>query len=390
MQRCRGARRRCTAWAGIVFTLMLAGCGQLRQSVVEENVRAEHKTPQTPPQTNDPIKQTGRPPTLEEQATIQQLEHRFTKAVSAGNTMESSSPIADPTLAQPVPNQGTAEPVAEPAPGSPQDPATGVKESFTPTTLTDPQANLAKIKEIVERSTRFYEENPKYTCRITRRERVGGKVLPQETMAMNFRLEPRSVYYKWLDEENQGREMVYVDGKYDGKIITLGGRNDFLMTGKRIKVDPTGFLAKKNGRYPISDSGTDRMLTRLSGQITNQEKGIHTHGVLRYMGTVVRKENFGPMDYFVHEIPKGFDHAFPDGGVRHWYFDQKTARQVLLHAEDLKGEFLEYYLFDRFLPNPALEERDFDPDYLWPKKTASTEPEKNPARLAVFGEQPPK
>ncbi|MFO0946434.1 MAG: DUF1571 domain-containing protein [Planctomycetota bacterium] len=280
---------------------------------------------------------------------------------------------------------GTTVPPADASPGTQETapPAQG-NSSLTPTNLQNPAENLAFTRQIVAKSTQFYQENPKFTCRLTRRERVNGKLMPRELMVMSFRLEPRSVYYKWLDETNAGRELVYVDGQNDGKIITLGGRGDFLMTGKRVKVDPTGILARNNGRYPITESGMDRMMARLGGQLDDLAQGNQSHGEIRYMGVASRPEYAEPLDYIVHYIPPKADKAFPIGGVRHWYFDRKTARLVLMHADDSRGEFLEYYLFDRFLPNPALENQDFDPDYLWPKdKRAAASPARLPGSTLV-------
>lgn len=281
--------------------------------------------------------------------------------------LEPSSPRAEVAGDEPtVPSNSL------PFPSSPEATPPGVIESFVPANLKDPAANLAKARAIVDRSARFCDSTPKYTCRITRHERVNGKLLPKEILAMNFRLKPRSVYYKWLDKGNEGRELVYVDGANDGKIITLGGKADFLMTGKRVKVDPSGFLAKRNGRYSIKDSGIDAMMSRLTRQLANQAKGDFSHGRIEYIGTVRRKENHDPMDYLVHHTPPGADPAFPDGGLRHWFFDQPSGRLVLLHSDDLKQNFLEYYLFDRFLRNDALDDDSFNPDVLWPRhlKTA--------------------
>lgn len=375
-------------WSLLLVTGLLVGCGQMRQSIVRtpppnqepelwkdsiaqprsgapraggSGVRTANVAPPGVQRSADSPASSALPEQAEA-ASIQQTEH-LAHAHAGGTLGRDGTDL-------PPPNR-ILDPIVAESPTSPADTASEQqveKETLAPTNLQDPAENLAFTRQIVARSMQFYQENPKFTCRLTRRERVNGKLMPMELMVMSFRLDPRSVYYKWLDDTNAGRELVYVDGQNDGKIITLGGKSDFLMTGKRVKVDPTGILARNNGRYPITESGMDRMMERLGGQLADLAQGNKVHGEIRYMGVASRPEYAEPLDYVVHYIPPKVDKAFPVGGVRHWYFDRKTSRLVLLHADDSRGEFLEYYLFDRFLPNPALEDQDFDPDVLWPKE----------------------
>jgi hypothetical protein len=54
-----------------------------------------------------------------------------------------------------------------------------------------------------------------------------------------------------------------------------------------------------------------------------------------------------------------------------------------LHSTEVDGALVEYYLVDRFVPNPALGDQDFDPDALWPsKRAAAPRPEETTDRSA--------
>lgn len=232
--------------------------------------------------------------------------------------------------------------------------------------------NLAQVREIIDGATAHCSRFPNYSCRVTRRERVGKKVGSEETMLMHFRLHPRSVYYKWLDEANTGRECIYVENMNNGKISMLGGRGDMFFTGKRMPlVDPDGILARSKSRYSIRESGLDNMVRRLERIVALQEKGDALHGVTTYQGTVQRKDVETPLHYILQKIPMGTDPAFPEGGTRHWYFEVASGRMTMMHADDPQGEFIEYYLFDRFMPNESLSDLDFNPDAVWSKTEGS-------------------
>lgn len=246
----------------------------------------------------------------------------------------------------------------------------GQPQAAPPTTLASvpPGDPLAAVRTILNLSISFLEANDKYTCRLTRQERVGTRVLEPEIMQMDFRTQPRSVHYKWLDKANAGRECVFVAGANDGKIVTLGGKGDFLFVGRQMRVDPNGILARGKSRYTINESGLDNMVRRLEGVLAQVEKGNRSQGNFEYKGITSRQDLEMPAATVVQQMPVGADPAFPAGGIRHWYFDPQTGRLLLMHAEDLKGGFIEYYRFDRFVANPTLSDRDFDPDVLWPSK----------------------
>jgi hypothetical protein len=203
--------------------------------------------------------------------------------------------------------------------------------------------------------------------------------MPEEQMLMNFSLQPRSVYYRWLDEKNAGRECVYVEGLNEGKLITRGGKSDFMLVGRRIAVDPEGLLARSKSRYSITEAGLDNMVRRLERKVALQEKGDGSQGTVKYLGTQKVPEYPEDLLHLVNEIPPGADPVFPKGALRHWYFEPTSGRLVLLHATDPRGEFLEHYLFDRFIPNAALGDPDFNPDQLWPNQKQEPEPQA-PAR----------
>ena len=229
----------------------------------------------------------------------------------------------------------------------------------------DDAQNLAQVRQIVDGSRRFFEEHPKYSCRVTRQETIGHRQMPEEVMLLHFRREPRSVYYQWLDERNKGRECIYVEGRNDGKVVTLGGENDFLLTGRRVRVDPDGILARSRSRYSITESGLDKTTARLERVVSLLEQGDPSRGQVHFEGLEKRSECVQELYHIIHHIPPGADPVFPDGAIRHWYFEPATGRLRMMFALSMEGKQLEYYRFDRLVPNELLSDHDFDPDILW-------------------------
>ena len=102
--------------------------------------------------------------------------------------------------------------------------------------------------------------------------------------------------------------------------------------------------------------------------LDNQERGDTTKAKLEYAGLVKREEFPSPVHQVIVRIPQGVDPKFPSGALRHSFFEAKTGRLALIHAEDAKGELQEYYLFERLIANDTLSDKDFDPALLWPER----------------------
>jgi hypothetical protein len=229
-----------------------------------------------------------------------------------------------------------------------------------------PAGPAPTVKEIVAKADAFYAKTQNYTCRVTRQERLGNTLQPVEKILMNFRAQPRSVYYRWLGDVCSGRECVWVENANDGKLISKGGKSDFGMTGRRIAVAPDGFLAKSRSRYTIHQSGQDVLVRKLKVVLDEIERGVQPADTLRYVGVEQPPELTTPLHHVVQAIPPQSP-LFPNGGVRDWYFDPETGRVVVVEAKDPSGERQEYYHFEHLFANNTLTAADFDPDLMFAK-----------------------
>jgi hypothetical protein len=100
-----------------------------------------------------------------------------------------------------------------------------------------------------------------YSAQLDKQELVRGELLDEQSMLIKCRQKPFSVYLQWT-EGDVGREVIYIDGKNQGKMVAHDG-------GWKIRIpafnlSPDGILAMRDARYPVTDAGfaflIDRML----------------------------------------------------------------------------------------------------------------------------------
>lgn len=139
----------------------------------------------------------------------------------------------------------------------------------------DPSADRASLLAVIEEAQRrhrvFTEQVADCTCTLVKREQINGQVLGHEYAEVKIRhrqiqggriVVPFSVYVKFLAPADlQGREVIYVEGRNDGKLIVRrGGRRFAYVT---TSIDPMGELALERNRYPITHMGIHNMIEEL-------------------------------------------------------------------------------------------------------------------------------
>ncbi len=111
-----------------------------------------------------------------------------------------------------------------------------------------------------------------YTALLIKRERVGGALGPHEYMTAKIRcrkirdgqiVQPLSVYLSFVKPAAvKGREVLYVEGRNNGNLVAHEGgfRGKFLPT---VNLPPTGTLAMRGQRYPMTEIGLENLLIKL-------------------------------------------------------------------------------------------------------------------------------
>jgi hypothetical protein len=228
-----------------------------------------------------------------------------------------------------------------------------------------------KLRELAQAATARYATFDSYIARFRRREVVAGRQKPEEMMLIKFRKEPWSVYFKWLGKEGNGREALYVAGKYEDKLHTLLAAGDMplMPAGRRIALSPDSSLVRNASRHSIRDAGIGTLIKQFAELASANSRGDFHLGTLRYLGKIHRAEFDQPCDAAEQLISPGEDPGLAKGGKRLWVFDSVSNLPILLAAWDETNREVEYYCYDRLEYPAHLTDDDFNPDLLWKPKS---------------------
>jgi hypothetical protein len=122
-----------------------------------------------------------------------------------------------------------------------------------------------------------------YTCTLVKRERINGTLGDYEYMFTKIRnrkvegdevVTPFSVYMYFLKPSGvKGREVLYVEGQNDDKMIAHEGgtAGKYLPT---VWLRPTGMIAMRNQLYPITDIGLENLVLKLIERGQKEKKTV--------------------------------------------------------------------------------------------------------------------
>ena len=216
---------------------------------------------------------------------------------------------------------------------------------------------------LLEEARDYLESVSGYTALFRKEERVGDALKAQE-MEMKLRHEPFSVYMKWTAGDT-GRELLFVEGENDGKMIVHpGGWKARLLPA--IKLDPHGSIAMRESRHPVTEVGLLKLVERL----IERRRDELAHAGQLYAELTDRVDYEGQPCYrftLAHPTPKTSE--FYRRSVL--YLDRELGVPLSLAAwtwpdEDSPGVDLEQetlverYTYSDLVLNPRLADRDFD------------------------------
>jgi hypothetical protein len=102
-----------------------------------------------------------------------------------------------------------------------------------------------------------------YSCTFVKRERIGETLGEHQYLYLKVRHDPFSVYVRFLaPSELRDREVIYIEGQNDGKMWAHPNGVQRRVVGT-ISLSPTGSLAMKGHKYPITEAGILTLVERL-------------------------------------------------------------------------------------------------------------------------------
>jgi hypothetical protein len=319
------------------------------------------------------------------------------KQVAIGPNSSREPPLADPsTMIPPPPNMDLVTDIPD-APGGDEfvsvpDPLPAADRNVVPASgivspdaavrpavaraaagPAVPESNLDSLRRLYRQAIERFNAMDGFECRLTRMETVNNKPMPREELHYRFRRQPYSVHITWVGLEAQGRQLIYVDGKYDNKVQILTGKHEglFVASGKRVAFAPTDSNIRSKARHDIRDGGLMLSLAGFGKVLTVMEQDPSQAGRMRYLGRKPVRERESGLETVEETIPPDWEPLLPKGGKRTTYFDPEPSSPsfglpILVTTVADNGRQVEYYWFDQLRPTKPID-ADFDPDRLWKK-----------------------
>ena len=236
--------------------------------------------------------------------------------------------------------------------------ATG-RSAFAQESETEPKEHpLTAAIRIAQDSYERAKALDDYRATFTKSEVVRGRTYPSK-MTMKFRAEPFSVYLLFVNPENAGREVLYVEGQNNG--MMLAHDTGLRALAGTVPVDPHGQMALAEARHPITQIGLANMVEGVIKQWKKESKFGESE--VKYYP----EATLGGRDVLViessHPRPRN---QFPFAITRLW-IDEETKLAVRLQnyifPREAGGEpiLVEDYTYTDIQPNVGLTDRDFDP-----------------------------
>ena len=233
----------------------------------------------------------------------------------------------------------------------------------------DAEHPLDPVLEVARRGLeRIRTEIKDYTALMVKQERVGGALVPEEYMECKIRHArtesgesvPRGVYLKFVKPADKaGQEAIWVDGQNDGKLI---GHAAGLLNLVRVPLEPTGMVAMRGCRYPITEAGIEVLLVRMIEKGTRDRQ--HDECLVEIDRDLTINEHLGTLITITH--PEKRPHF--EFHIAKIYIDDELNIPVGYEGytwpEDPAGEPVleERYFYQNVELNVGLTDQDFDPD----------------------------
>jgi len=222
------------------------------------------------------------------------------------------------------------------------------------------------------------QERPKveairdYTALMQKQENINGTVQGAQVLEVKVRHQPFSVYTKFrYPVELNGQQAIYVHGKNDNKLIGHGvGIQRKLGTQF---LDPTGFIAMRGQKYPITEMGVLNLIDKLL-EVGYKDSKFGECNVKYYEGVNAGSKESPrecTMIEVVHPVPRQ-NFTFHIARI---YVDKELNLPIRYESYDWprrEGEsptLIEVYSYLNLKTNVGLTDLDFDhrnPDYAFP------------------------
>lgn len=128
---------------------------------------------------------------------------------------------------------------------------------------------LAFLKESLAEARKL----DRFTTDFCRQERLGvlQQLKPIEHIRAEYRREPLSIRFTWMDKDSEFRQCAYVAGENDDKVLLLPRVGAFGLPATVQKYPPTWAVLFGKSKFPMTDFGPRRLMEKTIDRIVKAE-----------------------------------------------------------------------------------------------------------------------
>jgi hypothetical protein len=117
----------------------------------------------------------------------------------------------------------------------------------------------------INSAAQVYQGVKDYTCTMVKQERVKGVLHDEHVIVLKFRVQPFSVYMKWVPpspKDVAGQEVAYVHGKNNNMMRVHAASGLPKMMGF-ISISPTDPRVQQHSKHVITETGIGNLIARI-------------------------------------------------------------------------------------------------------------------------------
>ena len=231
----------------------------------------------------------------------------------------------------------------------------------------------ADLNAILSKAESKLESMRTYQMQVSRLERVGGQVQPEEEIVLSIRRDPKAVRLEWASGASKGREVIYSSALDPRMIFVHMPSTAIPLPVMKIPVDSP--LVMRNSRHPITEAGLDTIVENLRKSERGGDATPTRQGGLKYKGI----EKPSGLDRTCHH----FVRVTASGETWNVYLDARSLLPSMVIAQDSRGAMIERYIYREIQENPTdlAAAGAFEPDQRWGESKGLLG-DSPPARLA--------
>ncbi len=193
-----------------------------------------------------------------------------------------------------------------------------------------------------------------YVATLDMQEEVNGRLRPMNRIHVKLRQQPFSVYMRWTDND---QEVLFVEGRNDDRLLVKPAKG--LAALKRLwRIDPDSRMAKQGCRYPVTDTGIQKLIDRVQEFYSAREDWASVADFSIADAVVA------DTDVTAYSIRFRDQKASPDYGASQLCFEPTTGLLISVQnfgwSENDDHPLVEHYVYGDIRQDPPLQDTDFD------------------------------